>query len=86
MISEMHNGGCCLFQIQTTTLCISISLSASVALLCLFTPKMYIIVFQPEKNVRKLTMNSTTYKKTTSSSISGPAGNHGKSPAKYHPD
>ncbi|CAH1784570.1 unnamed protein product [Owenia fusiformis] len=52
------------FEIQITTLCISISLSASVALLCLFAPKMYIIVFQPEKNVRKLTMNhnhSTNY-------------------------
>ena len=39
-----------------TTLCVSISLSASVALVCLFTPKMYIIIFQPEKNVRKLAM------------------------------
>ena len=67
------------FQIQTTTLCISISLSAYVALLCLFTPKMYIIVFQPEKNVRKLTMNSATYKKTlTSLSTSCSERNHGK--------
>lgn len=45
-----------LFQVQITTLCVSISLSASVALVCLFTPKMYIIFLQPEKNVRKLTM------------------------------
>ena len=44
------------FQVQITTLCVSISLSASVALVCLFTPKMYIIFFQPEKNVRKLAM------------------------------
>ncbi|XP_060080563.1 metabotropic glutamate receptor-like [Ylistrum balloti] len=60
------------FQVQITTLCISISLSATVALLCLFTPKMYIIVFQPEKNVRRLTMNSASYNKkpqTTTSSI-----------------
>uniref|UniRef100_A0A2C9JTU1 G-protein coupled receptors family 3 profile domain-containing protein n=1 Tax=Biomphalaria glabrata TaxID=6526 RepID=A0A2C9JTU1_BIOGL len=50
------------FRIQITTLCVSISLSASVALLCLFLPKVYIIVFQPQKNVRKLTMNSASYK------------------------
>lgn len=54
------------FQVQITTLCVSISLSASVALACLFTPKMYIIIFQPEKNVRKLTMmiNSSLNRKT----------------------
>lgn len=72
-------GGCffCL-QVQITTLCISISLSATVALVCLFTPKMYIIVFQPEKNVRRLTMNSASYKKpvTNTSSVLG-ANNHG---------
>ncbi|KAK2154042.1 hypothetical protein LSH36_278g01000 [Paralvinella palmiformis] len=66
------------FQIQVTTLCVSISLSAFVALLCLFTPKMYIIVFQPEKNVRRLTMNSTTYKKGPGSSIDASNSNHGK--------
>lgn len=66
------------FQIQITTLCISISLSASVALLCLFVPKMYIIVFHPEKNVRKLIMNSATYKRApTSSSTITTATNHG---------
>ncbi len=65
-------------QIQITTLCVSISLSAFVALLCLFTPKMYIIMFQPQKNVRKLTMNSGTYKKGASSSFSIPTSNHGK--------
>lgn len=65
-------------QVQITTLCISISLSATVALVCLFTPKMYIIVFQPEKNVRRLTMNSASYKKpvTNTSSVLG-ANNHG---------
>ena len=34
------------FQIQITTLCISISLSAYTTLFCLFSPKLYIIVFQ----------------------------------------
>ena len=43
-------------------------MSAYVALFCLFSPKLYIIIFHPDKNVRKLTMNSATYKKTASSS------------------
>ena len=34
------------FQVQITTLCISISLSGFVTLFCLFSPKVYIIVFQ----------------------------------------
>ncbi|KAL8558852.1 hypothetical protein ACOMHN_031781 [Nucella lapillus] len=59
------------FRIQITTLCVSISLSATVALLCLFMPKVYIIIFQPQKNVRKLTMNSASYKMAPS----GSAGN-----------
>ncbi|VDN05716.1 unnamed protein product [Thelazia callipaeda] len=41
------------FQIQTTSLCISISMSASVALACIFYPKLWIILFQKHKNVRK---------------------------------
>ncbi|KAH8376012.1 hypothetical protein KR093_004800, partial [Drosophila rubida] len=52
------------YEIQITTLCISISLSASVALVCLYSPKVYILVFHPDKNVRKLTMNSTVYKRS----------------------
>ncbi|XP_064632052.1 metabotropic glutamate receptor 3-like [Lineus longissimus] len=59
------------FEVQITTLCISISLSASVTLVCLFAPKMYIIVFQPDKNVRKLTMNSAHYKKAATSTLTG---------------
>lgn len=35
-----------------TTLCITISLCATVALACLFSPKVYIIIFHPEKNMR----------------------------------
>ena len=45
-------------QIQLTTLCITISLSAYVTLFCLYSPKLYIILLHPEKNVRKLTMNT----------------------------
>lgn len=54
------------FKIQMTTLCVSISLSAYVTLFCLFSPKIYIIIFHPDKNIRKLTMNSNTYKKPPS--------------------
>ena len=46
-------------QIQITTMCLTISLSATVALVCLYIPKVYIIVFHPDKNVRKLTMTAT---------------------------
>ncbi|XP_076754534.1 metabotropic Glutamate Receptor [Xylocopa sonorina] len=42
---------------QITTLCVTISLSATVTLVCLYSPKVYIIVFQPDKNIRrKVTM------------------------------
>lgn len=40
------------FKIQTTSLCISISMSGTVALACFFFPKIYIVLFQPYKNVR----------------------------------
>uniref|UniRef100_A0AAQ4S4F7 G-protein coupled receptors family 3 profile domain-containing protein n=1 Tax=Gasterosteus aculeatus aculeatus TaxID=481459 RepID=A0AAQ4S4F7_GASAC len=39
--------------IQTTTLTISMNLSASVALGMLYMPKVYIIIFHPEMNVQK---------------------------------
>ncbi|GAB6033506.1 hypothetical protein CHUAL_013385 [Chamberlinius hualienensis] len=65
------------YEIQITTLCVSISLSATVALVCLYSPKIYIIVFHPDKNVRKLTMNSATYKKAPTSSTCATSANHG---------
>ncbi|XP_041047810.1 glutamate receptor, metabotropic 2a [Carcharodon carcharias] len=39
------------YRVQTTTMCISVSLSGSVVLGCLFAPKVHIILFQPQKNV-----------------------------------
>uniref|UniRef100_A0AAV2M6W5 G-protein coupled receptors family 3 profile domain-containing protein n=2 Tax=Knipowitschia caucasica TaxID=637954 RepID=A0AAV2M6W5_KNICA len=39
--------------IQTTTLTISMNLSASVALGMLYVPKVYVIIFHPELNVQK---------------------------------
>ncbi|EDW83550.2 uncharacterized protein Dwil_GK13663 [Drosophila willistoni] len=59
------------YEIQITTLCISISLSASVALVCLYSPKVYILVFHPDKNVRKLTMNSTVYRRSATTGAHG---------------
>ncbi|CAI5454294.1 unnamed protein product [Caenorhabditis angaria] len=41
------------FQIQTASLCVSISMSANVALVCIFSPKLWIILFEKHKNVRK---------------------------------
>ncbi|GFY51896.1 metabotropic glutamate receptor [Trichonephila inaurata madagascariensis] len=64
-------------QVQITTLCVSTSLSAYVALFCLFSPKVYIIIFHPDKNVRKLTMNSATYKRAPTSSTCGTSVNQG---------
>lgn len=40
-------------KLRIATMCYSISLSATVALVCMFTPKMYIILTHPEENVRK---------------------------------
>lgn len=43
-------------------LCLAISLSATVALACLYSPKVYILICHPDKNVRKLTMNTVAYR------------------------
>ncbi len=49
------------FQIQITTLCISISLSAYVTLFCMFSPKLYIIVFQVRIMVNPPISDSNVY-------------------------
>lgn len=51
-----------------TTLCTSISLACYVTMALMFVPKIYIIIFHPDKNIRKLTMNSNTYRKQIPSS------------------
>ncbi|CAG2111031.1 unnamed protein product, partial [Medioppia subpectinata] len=47
--------------LNLTTMSVSISLSATVTLLCLFTPKIYIIILHPEKNVRQSMMPHNKY-------------------------
>ncbi|XP_035227551.1 metabotropic glutamate receptor 4-like, partial [Stegodyphus dumicola] len=43
-------------EINVFTMSITVSLSATVTLFCLFTPKLYIILVHPEKNVRQSLM------------------------------
>ncbi|XP_023290502.1 metabotropic glutamate receptor 7 [Orussus abietinus] len=40
------------YKIQIASMCMCINISATVALGCLFTPKVYLVLFQPYKNVR----------------------------------
>ncbi|KAL4226635.1 Metabotropic glutamate receptor 1 [Mactra antiquata] len=44
---------CIPLPIEITSLCMCVSISATVALVCLFGPKVYIVIFQPHKNVRQ---------------------------------
>uniref|UniRef100_A0AAV2M446 Metabotropic glutamate receptor 2 n=1 Tax=Knipowitschia caucasica TaxID=637954 RepID=A0AAV2M446_KNICA len=53
------------YRVQTTTMCISVSLSGSVVLGCLFAPKVHIILFQPQKNVCTLRTPTTRFSVTT---------------------
>lgn len=46
-------------QVRLATMCFSISLSATVALICMFTPKLYIILLRPDRNVRQSMMVKT---------------------------
>ncbi|XP_050413561.2 metabotropic glutamate receptor [Patella vulgata] len=49
--STAHN-----IEIRIATMCFSISLSATVTLACMFTPKVHIIIFHPERNIRQSMM------------------------------
>lgn len=48
-------------QVQIASMCMCINISASVALGCLFTPKVYLVLFQPYKNVRPGHTNVSIY-------------------------
>ncbi|XP_065165928.1 metabotropic glutamate receptor 7 isoform X2 [Atheta coriaria] len=41
------------YTIQIVSVCMCLNISATVALGCLFTPKVYLVLFQPYKNVRQ---------------------------------
>ncbi|XP_028680726.2 metabotropic glutamate receptor 3-like [Erpetoichthys calabaricus] len=56
------------YRVQTTTMCISVSLSGSVVLGCLFAPKTHIILFQPQKNVASHRVATNRF------SVTGPGG------------
>ncbi|KAK8383702.1 hypothetical protein O3P69_015864 [Scylla paramamosain] len=56
-------------ELRFTVTSVTVSLSATVALVCLFTPKLYIILLHPERNVRQSMMaNYSTVRSTLSSS------------------
>uniref|UniRef100_A0A3P8UVU4 Metabotropic glutamate receptor 3 n=1 Tax=Cynoglossus semilaevis TaxID=244447 RepID=A0A3P8UVU4_CYNSE len=64
------------YRVQTTTMCISVSLSGFVVLGCMFAPKVHIIMFQPQKNVTSHRPNLNRF----SVSGAGPTfGSHGRS-------
>ncbi|XP_014677135.1 PREDICTED: metabotropic glutamate receptor-like, partial [Priapulus caudatus] len=52
--------------VRIITMCIVVSLSGTVSLICLFTPKMYIIVMHPERNVRQSMMTKPASAATSS--------------------
>lgn len=49
-------------------MCISVSLSGTVVLGCLFTPKLHIILFQPQKNVASHRVGTTRFSMAAASS------------------
>uniref|UniRef100_A0A8D2LJX4 Glutamate metabotropic receptor 2 n=1 Tax=Varanus komodoensis TaxID=61221 RepID=A0A8D2LJX4_VARKO len=56
------------YRVQTTTMCISVSLSGTVVLGCLFAPKMHIILFQPQKNVASHRVSTNRFSVTAAGS------------------
>lgn len=72
------------WQVQTTTMCISVSLSGSVVLGCLFAPKVHIILFQPQKNVASLRVTASRFSATVSASASAPSSSYSKGTSFLH--
>ncbi|GFR59267.1 metabotropic glutamate receptor [Elysia marginata] len=62
------------FKIEVTSLCMCVNISATVALFCLFAPKVYIVLLQPHKNVRQTSAASlSTSGKTTARNFYDPS-------------
>ena len=47
--------------LRITSMSVMISLSATVTLVCLFSPKLYIIIVRPERNVRQVWRRKTLF-------------------------
>ncbi|XP_059480181.1 metabotropic glutamate receptor 4 isoform X2 [Neocloeon triangulifer] len=62
--------------IRITSMSVTISMSATVTVACLFTPKLYIILVRPERNVRQSMMpvRYSAVRGVRQQSVSGPAG------------
>lgn len=56
-------------QIQIASLCMCLSISATVALGCLFVPKLYICLFQSYKNVRHVPGQTNTQQSNSTSGV-----------------
>ncbi|XP_061113204.1 glutamate receptor, metabotropic 6a [Conger conger] len=74
--------------IQTTTLTVSMSLSASVSLGMLYIPKVYVIVFHPEQNVqkRKRSFKAVVQAATMSTRLSQKSNDKQNGETKIEPD
>ncbi|TRY66534.1 hypothetical protein DNTS_015914 [Danionella cerebrum] len=74
--------------IQTTTLTVSMSLSATVSLGMLYIPKVYVIIFHPEQNVqkRKRSFKAVVQAATVSTHLSQKSGDKQNGETKVEPD
>ncbi|XP_041349876.1 metabotropic glutamate receptor 8-like [Gigantopelta aegis] len=74
------------YKIEVTSLCMCVSISSTVALFCLFAPKVYIVLCQPHKNVRQGSAPSVQITATTktSRSYSAQAGSNGAQNGSIH--
>lgn len=65
------------YKIQSSSLCMCLNISATVVLACLFTPKVYLVLFQPYKNVRPRNNGGRTAQPGASGSSGGGTGMSG---------
>ncbi|CAG5984105.1 unnamed protein product, partial [Menidia menidia] len=74
--------------IQTTTLTVSMSLSATVSLGMLYIPKVYVIIFHPEQNVqkRKRSFKAVAQAATVSTHLSQKSNDKQNGESKIEPD
>ncbi|KAG5838878.1 hypothetical protein ANANG_G00228330 [Anguilla anguilla] len=86
--SSIKNNFCSFMYIQTTTLTVSMSLSASVSLGMLYVPKVYVIIFHPEQNVqkRKRSFKAVVQAATMSTRLSQKSNDKQNGETKIEPD